>query len=107
MQWSVAACMDTPVAYPSVTTIVEVDPFRRMYAPLVALAIGFGCYYVWGAVSNLREQTVLLAERNIQLELLLANQCTTILEQQGFTVVPAPETALPPPAEADDGEDPR
>ena len=77
----------------------------KTYAPLVALAIGFGCYYVWGVVSNLSEQTELLMERNIQLELLLANQCTTILEQQGFTVVQA-ETP-PPPAEDEGGTNPR
>lgn len=74
----------------------------KTYAPLVALAIGFACYWIFGTVSNLREQTGLLFERNTQLELLLANQCTTILEQQGFTVEPP----VPPPEEPD-GEDVR
>ena len=70
---------------------------------VLGLLAGALCYWVYGQVSNLSEQTELLMERNVQLELLLANQCTTILEQQGFTVVPA----AAPPEEPEDGEDPR
>ena len=73
---------------------------------VLGLLAGALCYWVYGQVSNLSEQTELLMQRNVQLELLLANQCTTILEQQGFTVVPAAEPP-PPSEEPDDGEDPR
>ena len=77
----------------------------KTYAPLVALLVGAFGYWTWGQVSNLREINALLLGRNAQLELALANQCTTLLEQQGFTVT-LPEPPEPEPEEQD-GEDTR
>ena len=83
----------------------------KTYAPIVALLVGALVYWVYGQVSNLREINALLFERNTQLELALANQCTTILETQGFEVVlaepPEPADGPSPDLEEQDGEDSR
>jgi hypothetical protein len=83
----------------------------KTYAPIAALAAGFLCYWGYGTVSNLEEQTALLVEqRDTLIEeknailLSISNQCTTILTQQGFQVVPPPEA---PPKGEPDGEDAR
>lgn len=74
----------------------------KTYAPLVALAVGFACYYLWQQVSNLREQTALLHQEKTALIQVLSNQCTDFLATQRMQVVP-----MPPVEEPDDGEDPR
>lgn len=78
----------------------------KTYAPLVALLVGFLCYWQWQQVKNLREQTALLVEEKNAMMQVLSNQCTVVLEQQGFEVVRKPPE--PPPAQGDDsGEDTR
>jgi hypothetical protein len=83
----------------------------KTYAPIVALVAGALCYWAYGTVSNLEEANALLVEQRDAmvdeknaLILSISNQCTTILTQQGFQVVPPP---APPDPEGQDGEDAR
>ena len=89
----------------------------KVYAPIIALVVGgliaWGVYGSYLRVEKLEEQNALLAEqRDLLLEeknaliLSISNQCTTILQQQGFRVVPPPSV---PPEEGpkDDGKDTR
>lgn len=79
----------------------------KTYAPIVAILAGAIGYWVWGQVSNLSEINASLMERNTQLELALANQCTTLLEVQGFTVTPPEPSPEPVEEDGKDGEDTR
>lgn len=75
----------------------------KTYAPLVALLVGFGCYWMWQQVANLREQTRLLAAEKTSLMQVLSNQCGALLESQQ-----APEdVGESAPQEPADGEDSR
>ena len=72
---------------------------------LLAVLVGFACYWMYGQVSNLEEQNALLNEEKTALMQVLSNQCTTFLTQQGMQVVPQP---VPPAVqEPEDGEKPR
>ena len=71
---------------------------------LLALLVGFTCYWMYGKVSNLEEQTALLQQEKTALMQVLSNQCTQFLDQQGMQVTPKPVVPVP---EETDGEDPR
>ena len=60
----------------------------KTYAPLVALAIGFGGYWVYGQISGLRAL-------NTQISIQLSQGCSATLEANGYTVTPPePEEAV-------------
>lgn len=69
----------------------------KVYAPILALAVGGGAYYLFGQVSELKEQTELLREQRDAIVSLVNGQCRQVLEARGFTVAK--------PQEEENGED--
>lgn len=87
----------------------------KVYAPIIALVVGgllaWGVYGSYLRVAKLEEQNALLAqqaqalvEEKNALILGISNQCTSLLTQQGYQVVPP---APVPPEGEPDGEDVR